>query len=185
MLTELKKCLKNELNDPEIFDIVIYGSVVKGESRPNDLDLVVIFRSGTLKERLNKVQQIKSKLKFPLRIDLKGILWEELFQEEFFARSGIFGEGISIATGQSFARRIGFSNSVQFIYELKDKSHSDKVKFNYVLSGRKNAGMIKKLGGKRLTSGVVEIPVEHSHDFENILKMHKITFIKRSILISD
>ena len=55
MLKELKKCLKNK-NDKTIFDILVYGSSVKGKEKPNDIDIVVIFRSGNLKERLFKIQ---------------------------------------------------------------------------------------------------------------------------------
>src|SRR3989338_8909452 len=100
MLKELKKYLKNYKKDKNIFDIVVYGSGVKGKAVPNDIDIAVIFKEGSLKERLAKIQSIKKKIKLGKNIDIKGIVWEEMFQEQFFARSGIFLEGISLFDGK-------------------------------------------------------------------------------------
>lgn len=183
MLTKLKNWLKSEQKDKEIFDILVYGSAVKGKLNPADLDIVVIFRSGTLKERLDRIQEIKRKIKTKVNVDIKGILLEELFQEAFFARSGIFVEGISVFNGEPFAKKIGFDNGTLFFYDLLGKSHTEKVKFSYLLSGRKDMGIIEKLRGKRLSSGVVEIPLTHSLEFEEILKLHKINYHKKTVLI--
>ncbi len=183
MLEELKKCLKSELKDRGIFDIVVYGSLVKNKENPNDIDILVIFNEGNLKERLNKIQSIKSKIKTKEKIDIKGILWQELFQDEFFARSGIFLEGISIFTGKPFAERIDFNGFAIFVYNLTNKSHADKVKFNYVLSGRKSEGLIKGLEGKHPAPGVIEIPIKNSLEFENVLKKNNISYFKKEVLI--
>ena len=58
MLKELRKWLKSEKADKAIFDIVLYGSAVKGKYKPADIDIVVIFKEGTLKERLQKIQSM-------------------------------------------------------------------------------------------------------------------------------
>ena len=62
ILKELKKCLKSEKKE-NIFDIVIFGSLVKGSLEPRDIDVMVIFLDGSLKERLDAVQEIKNRLK--------------------------------------------------------------------------------------------------------------------------
>ena len=73
MLKKLKKILKSE-KGKSIFDIVLYGSAVKGKSKPQDIDILVIFKYGSLKERLNKIQEIKNKLKrLELNIDVKAL----------------------------------------------------------------------------------------------------------------
>ncbi|MBI2109668.1 nucleotidyltransferase domain-containing protein [Candidatus Woesearchaeota archaeon] len=183
MLKELKKCVKAEKKDRTIFDIVLYGSVVKGKQVPNDLDIVVIFREGSLKERLTKIQLIKKKIISEKKIDIKGILWEDLFQEPFFARSGILVEGISLFDNKPFSRKIGFEGFVIFIYNLKNKSHTEKVKFNYILSGRKERGIVEKMEGNHLAPGVIQIPIKNSLEFEDILKKHSIIYSKKSHLI--
>jgi|SRR3989344_2004716 len=182
MLTKLKNYLKAEQKDPALFDLVLYGSEAKGKSMPQDIDLAVIFKSGTLKERLAKIQTLKKKIPLNEKIDIKGILWEELFQEEFFGRSGIFLEGISLFDGKPFAHKIGFAGQVIFIYNLHNKSHTQKVKFNYLLSGRKSIGIIKKLNGKHLAHGVITIPINNSIEFEEVLHKHTINYSKMNIL---
>ena len=184
MLKELKKCLKTERKNKKIFDIVLYGSVVKGKRRPGDIDLLVIFAEGTLKERLTHLQLIKKKIKLK-NVDLKGILLNELFQEVFFARTGIFLEGMSVFEGTPFSQKIGFSGFSLFKYSLKDKTHTEKVKFNYVLSGRGSAGMVEKLSGNHLAPGVVKIPIKNSLEFEEVLQRHSVNYRKEQILVES
>ena len=62
MLNTLKKLLEQEKKNKSIFDIIIYGSSVKGTDKPGDIDIMVIFLEGSLRERLDYVQQIKSKM---------------------------------------------------------------------------------------------------------------------------
>lgn len=183
MLKELKKWLNDEKKDKTIFDLVLYGSAVKGKFKPHDIDLVVIFKEGTLKERLDKIQLIKKKIKSEKKIDLKGILWEELFQEQFFGRSGIFLEGISIFDGRSFSCKIGYQSFVLFFYNLKNKPHTEKVKFNYVLSGRDGSGIVEKLEGEHLAPGLIQMPVKNSLEFEEVLKRHQINYSQKKILV--
>ena len=57
MLKELKKNLSYLKKDKNIFDIVVYGSSVKGKNHPNDIDIAVIFIEGSLSQRLEKQLQ--------------------------------------------------------------------------------------------------------------------------------
>lgn len=183
ILEELKKCLKNELKDKTIFDIVVYGSLVKGKMDPNDLDIVIIFKQGSLNERLERLQQIKKKIRLKEKVDIKGILWEELFQEGFFGRTGIFLEGISLINEKPFSYKMGFEGFAIFVYNLKNKSHTEKVKFNYLLNGRDRDGLIKMMGGKHLGAGVIQIPISRSLEFDEVLKRHNIQYSKIDNLI--
>ncbi|MBU2561128.1 MAG: nucleotidyltransferase domain-containing protein [Nanoarchaeota archaeon] len=182
MLKGLKSSLKKESKDKEIFDIVIYGSAVKGKAKPNDVDIAVIFRSGSLRERLDKVQRIKERLDTDLKVDMKGLLLEELFRPEFFGKTGIFLEGFSVFDDKPFSKKIGFEGSTLFTYSLKDKSHTEKVKFNYILSGRGKEGLIKLLEGKHIAPGVIEIPISNSDEFTQLLQRHNIDFKKKNML---
>tara|TARA_Y100000310_G_C20670653_1_gene810083 strand:- start:1001 stop:1555 length:555 start_codon:yes stop_codon:yes gene_type:complete len=183
MLSKLRKCLLNEKKNKKIFDIVVYGSIVKGKQQSSDIDIAVIFREGSLKDRLEEIQSIKKQIKNSRKIDIKGILWEELFKQEFFARSGIFLEGISIFDGKPFANKMDFTAFSIFVYSLKNKTHTEKVKFNYILAGRGKKGMIEHLEGKHLAPGVVQIPMRNALEFEEILNRNGINFEKKEILI--
>ncbi len=186
MLKQLEKCVKSEKKNKDIFDIILYGSFVKGKIKPRDLDILVIFEKGALKERLNITQKIKRKISkevINIKIDIKTILLKELFDKAFFAKTGIFLEGISIFDGRYFSEKIGFKAISQFEYNLINKTHTQKVKFNYILKGRNDIGMIKRLSGKHLAPGIVQIPIKHSQEFEDLLKMHNINFIKKDLLL--
>lgn len=183
MLKDLKKCLTSELKNKRLFDIVIYGSSVKGKSSPRDLDILVIFNSGSLEERLNELQKIKFKLKkISDKIDAKQILLKELFTSNFLARTGIILEGISLIKEKRFSETMGFKAFALFNYSLRKLNHAQKIKFNYVLSGRNQEGIIKKLNGSRLVSGAAKIPIENSIEFEEVLKMHGVDYKKIDIL---
>lgn len=184
ILKELGKRLESEQSDKRIFDIVIYGSSMKGKAMPNDIDIVVIFLSGTLRERLEKMHQIKEKIKgLPdIKLDMKQILLQELFSAAFMARKGILFEGYSSFNRKLFAETLGFKPYALFYYSLKGLSHTQKVKFNYALAGRNSRGIIEIMEGKRLARGAVKIPPGYSSDFEYFLKSYNVNFRKENIL---
>jgi predicted nucleotidyltransferase len=182
MLKKLQNLLKSRKPDSRIVDIILYGSFAKGETAPRDIDIAVIFREGSLKERLNAIQEIKKKIGKNIAIDIKGILLEELFEESFFARGGIFFEGISLLTGKSFSKRIGYESYGLFFYSLTNKSHNEKIRFNYLLRGRNSEGIIKHLEGKHLSPGVVQMPSKNVREFESVLKKNEITYQLRPAL---
>ena len=181
MPPKLKQWLNEEKKDNTIFDIVVYGSSVKGKTKPNDIDVLVIFREGSLKERLLKIQAIKKKIEIP--VDIKGILWEELFRPEFFARAGILLEGLSVFENKPFSSKLGFEGYALFTYSLQNKSHTQKIKFNYILRGRNREGIIKKMEGHHKGPGVILIPIRNSLEFEEILQMHSVSYTKKNMLM--
>jgi predicted nucleotidyltransferase len=185
MLKLLKKCLDSEKKDKTIFDIVVYGSSVKGKTSARDIDIAVIFLGGTLRERLDKIQDIKAKLKSSLdkEIDIKQILLQDLFSSDFLARTGILLEGESIFRDKKFCETLGFKAFSLFWYDLAGLTHTQKVKFNYILAGRRGLkGIIKELEGERLVNGAVKIPIPHSIEFEEVLKANNIHYKKKDIL---
>ena len=184
MLKKLEKYLESEKKDKNIFDIVIYGSFVKGKTIARDLDIVVIFLEGTLRERLTKIQEIKSRLKLlHENIDIKQITLKDLFSTDFFARTGILIEGISMFRKKTFSEILGFKTYALFWYNLKDLTHTQKVRFNYILAGRNEMkGIIEDLDGQRIVSGAIKIPIEHSLEFEEILKRNNVKYERKDIL---
>ena len=183
MLNDLRKWFGDAKQDAAIFDIVLYGSAARGKLRPGDTDIAVIFREGNLRERLAKVQSLKRKIPEGQNVDMKGILWEELFREEFLARAGIFLEGIGIFDGKPFAERMDFHGAVLFIHTLRGKSHTEKVKFNYVLRGRNGMGMLEHLHATALAPGVVRVPISSSAQFEEVLRTHHVAYVKENVLL--
>ena len=185
MLKLLKKLLDSEKKDKVIFDIVVYGSLVKGKTSARDIDIAVIFLEGTLRERLDKIQNIKNKIKPKVseELDIKQMLLQDLFSSDFLARTGILLEGESIFKGKKFCETLGFKAFSLFWYDLRKLTHTQKVKFNYILAGRGGfKGIIRHLEGERLASGAVKIPMQKSIEFEEVLKTNNINYRKKDIL---
>ena len=184
MLKNLKRILKSEKNNKDVFDIIIYGSVMKGEIKPSDIDIMIIFLQGSLSDRLNRLQKIKSKTKkaMDFKIDLKQMLLKDFFSPGFFARTGILLEGFSLFNNKSFSETLGFKSFSIFSYTLEGLTHNEKIKIGYILKGRNTEGMIQQLKGKRLGSGAIKIPIENSIEFEEILQKNNIKYKKHNIL---
>ncbi len=181
MLDILQK--KFSKSDSDIIDIVLYGSVARGKEKPADIDLLVIFRSKTLKERLHIIQEMKHSLDVSFPVDMKSILLEELLDPSFFGRVGALVDGISIFSGKKFAHRLGFEGKSIVVYSLKNKSHTEKVQFNYLLRGRYGQGILERVGATHLAPGVVLVPSENSEEFYSVLKLHNISFESYQMLM--
>ncbi len=167
-----------------IFDIVVYGSAAKGKLNPRDVDIMIIFSGGDLRQRLDTTQEIKNRLKKKIggNIDIKQTLLKDLFSPEFLARTGVLLEGFSISKNKKFCETFGFDSYALFWYDLKGLTHTQKVKFNYILAGRNQKGIIERLSGKRLAGGVVRVPIENSVEFEEVLKKNNISYNKKNVL---
>jgi hypothetical protein len=167
--------------EPDIFDIVLYGSAAKGAATPRDTDVLVIFTQGTLRERLTRVQEMKELLKSE-ELDMKQALLSDLFSPTFLARTGAILEGLSIREGKPFSTRLGFSGYTLFWWQLSGMTHSQKVRFGYLLSGRGVPGILEEMHAERLVNGIVKVPLRLSLAFEDILKANKVHYQKKNIL---
>lgn len=157
---------------------------MKGADKPRDIDILVIFNEGTLRERLDILQDMKTNLKKKdnRRIDIKQILLKELFDPSFLAKTGVLIEGRSLSKDKYFSETLGFKPFVLFWYTLEGLTHTEKVKFNYLLAGRTTEGLIDRFNGRRLVNGAIKIPIENSITFEEILKDNRVKYNKSSIL---
>ena len=179
LISKSKKFVKKN----QIFDIILYGSSVKGKLDINDIDIVIIFQEKSLKERLEIAQEFKRKIKSNLKIDMKTINIKELFEKDFLARQGILIEGYSLLHREKFSKRLGFKGYSIFTYNLKNINHNEKTKFTYALIGRRGEkGMLKQTNACSLGKGAVKIPIENSIIFEDFLKKWELNYKKENIL---
>jgi len=170
----------------DVFDIILYGSFVKGKDEARDIDILVIFKQKNLKERTDLVQDFKEILTKKINnIDLKTINLRELFEKEFLARQSILVEGYSLLSDMALAEKIGFKGYALFTYNLQKLNHNEKTKFTYALIGRNSEGIVKQLGGISLGRGALIIPIGNGLVFENFLLKWGVSFNKKAILISE
>ena len=88
---ESKKFVKRN----KLWDILLYGSSVKGKTNVGDVDILLIFEDESLKKRTDLAHDFKEIVKQDKKIDIKTINSKELFDKDFLARQGIFIEGYS------------------------------------------------------------------------------------------
>jgi len=157
----------------DVFDIVVFGSSVLESKIPNDLDIAVIFDKIQLKNQLNQAQEIKKQIQknTTLPVHIKSFDLYSLFDKSNFAKENILFYGKSLISNDYFSKKLGFIPKMQIHYSLKNLEKKDKIRFNYMLNGKKqNYGLIKKYGGELLKPGLVEIPPEFEKIFIDSIK---------------
>ena len=170
----------------DIFDIILYGSAVKGKEIARDIDILIIFDNNkSLKERTDTSQQFKESISTELKLDIKTLNIGELFENNFLARSAIFIEGYSLIYGEPFPKRLGFRGYSIFTYNLKNLDHNKKTRFTYSLIGRKKEkGILKKIGAITLGKGAFKIHIESSKIVEDFLKIWGVEYHSEDIVVS-
>lgn len=179
-------CKKFKKEHDEIFDILLYGSAVKGKLDFNDIDLMILFYNSSLNKRLEKSQKLKSIIKKEItNVDIKTMNINDFFDKTLLARQGLLIEGISLINNKSFAELLGFKGFSIFTYNLKNLNHNKKTQFTYTLIGRNSEGITRLLGGEPLGRGAVKIPIGHSIEFEQFLQKWEIDYKRKDMLESE
>src|SRR3989338_11038005 len=165
----------------DVFDIVQFGSSVIEGKIPNDIDIAVIFNKIPLKDQLEQAQKIKKQIQgyTDVEIHIKSFDLYSLFDKSNFAKEDILYFGKSLIFRDYFAKKFGFLPRIQIFYSLKNLKKKDKIRFNYMLNGKKGKyGLLRKYGGKLISPGLIEIIPEFQNIFigsiEKITKDFKI-----------
>ena len=162
--------------DQKVIDIIQFGSSILEGSNPNDIDIAVIYKDTSLKDQLLESQKIKIQLekKFELPIHIKSFDLYSLFEKSNFAKHNIIFYGKSIITQDYFMKTLGLTPKINILYSLKSLEKKDKIRFNYMLNGKKSQyGILRKYGGKIVSPGLIEIYPEHKELF--VTEIKKIT----------
>lgn len=182
-----KKSLESESRkffnaNPEVIDILLFGSAVKGKTKPNDLDILLVFNR---EKNLEKAQQLRLLLEkiSKLKISVTAKTYLELFQNNFLAREAVLIESYSLINKMSLAQNYGFSNRVMFNYQLKGKTKSERMRFYYSLYGRNSVGMLERLKAKKYTDTIILCPVENWEKMREFLNSWNLEFKETPLLI--
>lgn len=168
-LQQIKNKLRNILKDKEIFDIILFGSVIKGKAIPEDIDIALITNKS-----IPKIEGFHASIIKP----------EEFFKENLSLANTLLREGYSIKHGKFLAELWNFKNKILFVYELSSLSASKKVQIVNILRGKnKHEGMVSSYKGEWLANQVFTIPIEAGHIFEKFFLNFSIKFKKFYILI--
>lgn len=177
---------KQKLNySSDVYDIIQFGSSIIEGKTPNDIDIAAIFQKISLKEQLEQAQKIKKQLQqnSELPIHIKSFDFYTLFDKSNFSKENILFYGKSLISKDYFAKKFGFSPLIQVYYSLENLKKKDKIRFNYMLSGKKGKyGLLRKYGGKLSNPGLIEILPEYEEIFINSIKNVTHNFKLKKIL---
>ncbi len=178
---ELRKLQNNskallKKNKKIIFDIVLFGSSVRGKYAPEDVDVAVIFREKIPRQKID-----------PILSQLKNFHAEYFFLDEIYSEpvwSTLISEGFSLTKNKFLHEIVGMKSWFLFKYSLENLNPSEKMKFFHAVFGRtKGAGLLKELGGRSLGRGAIIVPLGNVDKMREILDRWKVNYNVEKILI--
>jgi predicted nucleotidyltransferase len=182
MSKKLESYLKEKLKgigSTEIADIFVFGSAVKGKEFPGDVDLCVVFRKKLVAEI---VSEIEKRLK-GINAHISFLSTDDFFKKPHSLAKTIFVEGVSVFSRKPFIQGFGFSARILYSYNISRLKPSEKVKFVYLLKGRRSEGMVKRMSGEWLADSCFIIPVEKDSEMLLIMKKWNIQFKRKELLV--
>lgn len=163
----------------KVVDIVLFGSAIKGKSNPNDIDLCIVFRD---KVDVNIVKEVE--LMVGDEFHVSSLVVDNFFTNVHTLAKTIFFEGKSILTNTNLSESLGLSGWLLYSYNLPKEDHSRKVRFVYLLRGRKNDnGLVKRWGGEFISNSAFMLPVNKDNEAQDVFNTWKIDFKRRKVLL--
>jgi len=169
---------------PEVEDVILFGSAVRGKENPSDHDVLVIFSE---KVNVEKEYQIKAILKKQFKnISIISKTKKNISDSAFDARESVLFEGFSLVTGKNLAQEFGFSSFGMFKYNFGTWNKLQKTKFYYALNGRNGKeGMSSQMGCIKISDNVILVPLNQIEPFRGFLESWKMDYKYIPFLIPE
>lgn len=182
------KIFRNKINEffkknkIKLIDIILFGSTIKGKAKPNDIDILLIFKEKVITDL---EYELKKELEYlNIEINIIGKNYNSMMSETFFAREAILAEGYSLINDNFISSELGYKNFILFKYELNGFNQSKRMRFQYSLYGReKKGGMIKELSLIKFSDSILLSNVENYEKTKDYLNSWNIKFEDMPILI--
>lgn len=179
---EVKNFFKK--NRQDILDIILFGSSVKGKEKPQDIDILILYKD---KKYIDLSYELKKKVgKIGYKVEITDKSYKELFEDSFRAREAVLSEGYSLVYSKFLSEGLGYMNLTLFKYELKGFNKSERMRFYYSLYGRNSQkGMLKELNAIKFSETILLCPIETVERMKEYLNGWKINFIEFPIIIPN
>ncbi len=179
---ESEACFLFKKYERDILDIILFGSFRKGKNKPQDIDVLILFKEKKNQDISYSLRKgLEKKVDLPIQIITR--TYAELFQETFPAREGILANGYSLIHKKSLAECFGFESRVLFQYELKGKNKSERMQFYYALYGRKKEGVLALFGAKKYSNTLILCPSETAKGLADFFEYWKMEWKEMPVLI--
>jgi len=178
--------LKNELHKivsihPELLDVLVFGSTVRGKQHPSDIDLLILFKAKIDKNIEYAVRKLLEK--YAQNISIISKTEKTVLDTTFDARESMLFEAKSLLTAKNLAHQYGFSSFGMFKYQFTQWSKLQKTKFYYALNGRGKKGIAEQFYCIKLSDSVMLVPLEHIEEFRSFLETWKIEYVYVPLII--
>lgn len=174
--TNLTKKLKKIVSaNPEIEDILLFGSVVRGKKNPQDIDILILFKVTVQKSVEYTIRKILEQY-YPT-VSIVSKTNKDALDPAFDVRESILFEAKSLLSGRYNSSKYGFNSLGLFRYDFKDWNKLTKTKFYYALNGRgTSSGVISSLGCIKLSDSLVVVPLHSIESFREFLEFWKLEY---------
>ena len=168
----------------EVADILIFGSTIRGKEKPNDIDIIVLF-----KDKINKETEyaIRKELEKNYKnVSIISKTEKTSLDKAFDARESLLFEAQSLITEKNLAEEYGFHSFGMFKYNFGNWDKLKKAKFYYALNGRGNKeGIASMLNCIKLSDSLILAPLEKIEAFKEFLDSWGINYKYIPILLPE
>ncbi len=167
-----KKWDSHWIKENNIWDIVVYGSYIRGKTKAKEIDIAVILdKTIPIKKKWALNQELKRKISLKDKnLDIKTLDFKDLINPGNLNREAVLAEGYSLIKKDYLAERFGFKAMAQVEYSLNKLTPAKQKMFYYTLQGRKKGtGILSRLGGRIISKGVLEVPTQEYEEINSLL----------------
>ena len=162
----------------EIEDIVLFGSVMRGKEKPNDIDIAIIFRNNVKKEIEKEFRDLLDEK----NMQVVSTTREDLDKERFIAKEGLYLEGVSLITGEKLSSSLGFESYGIIKYDISKLKGSKRTKFYHAIHGRKSIGLLKRTGAKKFSDNMIICKYANIENLKEFFENQEISHVIFPIL---
>lgn len=183
--TRLRNRLKKlVLQYPEAEDILLFGSAVRGKTKPNDIDIMILFKTKVNKKAEYDIRKELEKEYSNLSITSK--TGDSALDSSFDARESVLFEARSLISGKNIAETYGFASLGLFKYSFKSWNNLKKTKFYHALNGRDGkTGVLQMLNCIKLSDGLILSPLDKIEQMKEFLESWQIEYIYIPVMLPE
>lgn len=181
--------LRNKLKalvveNQDVEDILVFGSIIRGKEEPNDIDIIVMF-----KDKINKETEyvIRKELEKNYKnVSIISKTEKTSLDKAFDARESLLFEAKSLITEKNLAEEYGFHSFGMFKYNFGNWDKLKKTKFYYALNGRgSREGIADMLNCIKLSDSLILTPLEKIEAFKEFLDSWQIKYKYIPIILPE
>lgn len=184
-MLEKLSALNRWIRKERVVDIILFGSSVRGNAKPGDIDLCILINDKDELKSLDLVDSLGRVTKtISPTIQINILTTSEFTTGNSLAKTLLL-EGISVKTKKRVAQIFGFQSTSIFVYTLSHFSSSERVRFHYALRGRYGSeGILKKTEGYFWNAGTIVVPTQKEDQLKEFFVTWKVKFILKRALLS-